>query len=261
MYQFAEGETMKPEDRIAKLEERQRSERTNLEREIQIFQHLPESLTKLDSMVHMHKLYDRIGSIHFKYHRYESIRNGQSDPTTGDIREMLKVFPPVDLAIYRDGCVGVRTLADALAMFDKHDNAQYGPIAPFWFSFNPSSYSEEFCIHYIGQSPIGLLEVETFFPAYGTLARTIGVCVVQRSKDNSRDYEDRVITRDEFVGNDKVRVVSNARQSVIRYSSGDSRKTPGQKLVYYDSADGHVANLTLAEMLDVMDAMVAKEAK
>lgn len=247
---------MKPDDRIAALEQRYADERKRLDREITLLAHLPESLTVLDSMAHIHKLYDRVGSLHFKYHRYESIRHGQLDPTTADIREMLKTFPPVDLAVYREGCVGVRTLADALAMFDKNpDRATYGPIAPFWFTYNPSSYSQEFCIHYIGQSPIGLIEVETFFPMFSKLARTLGHCLVERSRDQSRDIEDRVITRDEFIGNAATRVVANARQSVLRYGSGDARKTPGIKLVYYDSADGHVANLTLAEMLDIMDAL------
>lgn len=247
---------MKPDDRIAALEQRYADERKRLDREITLLSHLPESLTVLDSMAHIHTLYDRVGSLHFKYHRYESIRHGQLDPTTADIREMLKTFPPVDLAVYRDGCVGVRTLADALAMFDKNpDRATYGPIAPFWFTYNPSSYSQKFCIHYIGQSPIGLIEVETFFPMFSKLASTLGHVHVRWSTENTR-YEDlRYVVANEWKENDAVRVVKNARQSVLNYSSGDARKTPGIKLVYYDSADGHVANLTLAEMLDIMDAL------
>ncbi len=252
---------MTAQDRIDALERKHIEDRAKLDMEIAMLRLVPADLQDRDHMAHPSKLWDRIGSLHFRYNRYESIRKGPS-PTMADVLRLAEVFPPVDLAVYRDGSVSMRTLEDANRAKEAQDarhvdgesDATVTPIAPFWVVFEAASYSGTMAVHFIGRSELGLIEVKVAFPVYGPEARAIGYVDIKRHGNRDTHMEQfNTITSATMVVTPAANVLRDAKAQTLNFSLSDDRREPGPRYVYWDSCNGEPSTATLADLAEVIN--------
>lgn len=243
-------------ERVAALEAKFEDERRRLNNEIAILGLIPTDLQHFEMMVHPYKLYDRIGSLHIQHQRYESLRKGP-EPTAADVLKFAAAFPPIDTAIYRDGCVGVRSLVDAQDARDKAQarmaegqdtSATYAPIAPFWLSYEAASHSQTMTIQWLSQTPIGILEIRMSFPIYGEMARKIAHVEIRRVGQRHGQYGDSRISSAVLVPTDACRVVGDAKAEILSFGLSEDRTQPGGRTLYYASHNGECGSITLADL-------------
>lgn len=230
---------MKLEERLKALDERHATETARLHKEAEILSLLPSTIMDVDVMAHPHKLWDRSGSVHLNYQRYSSIAKGRQ-PTAADAILLAKTFTPAPLCVYRDGCVSIRTANDP----ELHKgNGVITPIAPFWLRFS-AGISNEMSAHFIGQTDAGLIEFKIEFPLHSDTAKRIAWV---RVNYKGPEYARRVVGSSLDILK-PFQIVNGARAERINYSSGSSNHV-GEKVLYYDSANGEHANVTLADVL------------
>ena len=240
------------DERLAKLEQRHAEDRARLIREGEILSLVPESLQGFDLMAHPHKLYDRIGSLHVRSNRYESLRKSPN-PTPADVLRFLDAFPPMPLAVYRDSFVGFRTLEDAQKKLaqDEEKNpdttSTYSPIAPFHLTFESASYSQETTIHWISRTPIGPLQVSISFPMFGSLA-PIGRVEIRRSGKTQGEYGLTPIISAVLAVSDSCRVIGDSKACIGNRGLSEDRTQPGSRELYYDSCNGECSTTTIADL-------------
>jgi hypothetical protein len=203
--------------------------------------------------VYPYKLYDRVGSITLKLQRYESIRQ-RPNPTIDTLRKLAQSGEFADTAVYSDGSVGIRTLADAKRELEKAEarnpdtKAAFSPSAPFWLEFDPGLYSQILSVHSIlNLSGVGLIDVRVEFSIHGEVARKIGTVHVRRSGFGNIDPEHRQVIENKLTLTPAVTVIGDARANQIRYASG-SQYTPGHHVVYWDSGTGEPSSITLSDL-------------
>lgn len=209
---------------------------------------IPPELLGYVSYIHITPLYDRAGSIKVSSSRYESLRKGQPPPTIDTLEAFARAFPDsAPLTVYRDGCVGIRTAADAHRQAEKRGNdPTVLPVAPFWVEVHPSSHSTELSFHWIATVAGHLMEFEIEFPLYGELARKVGACHIQQDNQGERPG---VVHSNRYEVDPRVLYLNNAKAFTITYGSGD-RFTPGQHLIYWDSGNGEHADCTILDLIN-----------
>jgi hypothetical protein len=236
-------DNMTLQERLDALAKRHAYETARLHREAELLSLLPAAIMDIDITAHPHKLWNRSGSIHLNYQRYSSIKGRQ--PTVDDVLLLADVFPPVPLCVYRDGCVSIRT-ADDPALHK--GNGVITPIAPFWLRFSVS-HEPEMSAHFIGQTGAGLVEFHIEFPLHSDTAKRIAWVRVNYEGHYSDNYcGERRIASSSLEVLKPYQIVNGCRAERINYSSGSST-TVGEKILYYDSANGEHANVTLADVL------------
>lgn len=245
-------------ERVAELEKRHAEARESLDREMALLKLVPDSmLAELEVMAHPHKLWDRAGSLHFKYQQYESIRKGRQ-PEMRDALALSQLYLPVEMALYRDGCVSFRTLEDARRelekaqsrMADGHEtSATYTPIAAFVVSYELASYSLRVTLSFIGSTPVGPVEFKFEFPVYGDVAKALGSPSIRWS---SVDYDRRRVESKEFSPSAGCRVIEDARCEYLRRPNSADGKEPGALEVYWCSYNGEPSRMTLADLMRAM---------
>lgn len=251
------------EQRRQELEARIARDRASLEQENTLLSHLPPQLAALDSMAHFHKLWDRAGSLHFNVCQYETLRRGP-DPTMSDVLTCVEHFPAVDLAVYRDGCVSIRTLLDAVAARDRaqvrmvegqETSDRYTPIGPFWVTFEAASHSNRMSIHYIGMTPIGLIEFRFGFNLWGAEARAIGQVSIMREHTKTIKNGRARIRSKSFDITRACAQLGNAKAEYLRRPNSDNETEPGAIELYYGSCDGEPAQVTLRDLATAMNVL------
>lgn len=237
------------DEALAKLDNDYRQKRAEIETKYLLLQDLPPELRGYDWRPHIYKLYDRVGTLALSPNRYESLRNGMPDPTLDTARQLAAALPArAPVCLFRDGSsVSVRTSADAARALDKRPDATVTPIAPLWITVQPSSYDQTIDLQWITEIGVGLVECSIKLPLYSDTARKLGSLRLE-FEHYSGDGEVSSVRRNEFTIAPAVSVLKNAKAGAIRYASGD-HKTPGHHLIYWDSADGEHADLTVDEIL------------
>lgn len=245
-----------PQSRREELERKHAEDLARLEQEEIILQHLPDEVLSHEHMVHLYRLYDSAGSIHFNYSRYESIRKG-SQPTLDLVRRLAELFPEViNTSIYRDGCVGIRTASDATAEYAKaaarmadgaDPNATITPIAPYWAKVEPAPYSQEVSLEWFVRIAGLLLRLHVEFPYWGDVSRKLGTGNVRYEY-----HHDRSIAR--YIGKTwtpapETAVINDAKQRDINYGGGGQQDC-GHWLLYWDSCNGDHANSTILDLVE-----------
>lgn len=243
------------ETTLAELEAEHSRKRDELRRQYDVLSVLP---TGYNWRVHMIPLYDRMGSIHLDYERYESIRKGP-DPTLDTVVELWNMFPSEDIALYRDGTVGIRTLQDAIKELEKAEarnentSATLRPLCPFWISVDPTPYTNGVRFHWITTVAGYRMEFRIGFASYSAAIARLGSCDIryQGGDWQHRDRDERVVTQNYFNATPAVQVIGNAKLDKVTYGSG-SRTTPGQHLLFWDSANGEPGTATLPDLIAIL---------
>lgn len=240
------------EARRAELKARHEQAMIDLDREEIILRTLPDDLAALESIVTMHKLYDRAGSLKFKYNRYTSIQRAPN-PTLETARQLANTFAPaVPLVVSRESTVGIRTVGNAEAMpEEKRDNAQITRIAPFWVVVDPASHGSTVSLEWIATIEGMLIACEVEYVLHDPALRPLGDLSIRRS--GAKGYGQKVERNDFEVGR-TVRVLGNCAARQIRYASG-SADEPGQHVIYWEIGSTDDATV------DVRDLIAALQGK
>ncbi len=240
------------EARRAELEAKHRQDLIDLDREAIILRELPPELAALESRVYMHKLYDRAGSLKFKHNRYTSIQRAPN-PTLDTARQLANTFAPaVPLVVFRDGCVGIRTVANVEAMpEERQENAQITRIAPFWVTIDPASHNSNVSLEWIANIAGMLIAIEVEYFLHDPALRPLGDLSIRMS--GLKGHGQRVESNTFTVGRG-VQVLDNCTARQIRYASG-SGDTPGQHLIYWEIGSMDDASV------DVRDLIAALQGK
>lgn len=250
------------EDKRAALDREHAAKLRALDVETKIGAALPEFMHAYNVATHAYALYDRIASVEINYNAFRVSTDTTPDPTWQTLRDVAAGFTFADLAIFRDGSVGVRTLADAQAEYVKAEkrnpdtSAEVHPIAPFWISIEPARYSNTCTFHTIVMlADVGMVELRIAYPNHGAVARAIGKVEIRRAlRPASEHYEHSRIVSQDLTLNEPIRVLGNAKAVTLRYGSG-SAETPGQHLIYWDSCDGEPADITIGTLIAKLESV------
>jgi len=257
---------MTAQERYQELEAKHAQARGELDKEVALYAAMPPELLELNSFAHMGGLWDRVGSLTFRYYDSPYLMKGAPAPTLQHVAACMLAFPPVPLSIYRDGCVSVRTADDAQRAHEKaqsrmapgHETrATITPIASMFISFEAASYSRSMEVEYIGTTPIGRVSFKFQFPINGAVAVAVGQVNIsyESAFSNARgrmgdEYETKRIHSKHFRPTTPCKVIGSARLSTLNYADSQDKKEPGEVLAYWESCDGEHANVSIWDLIE-----------
>ncbi len=161
--------------------------------------------------------------------------------------------------MYRDGCVGIRTLQDAAQELERAEgrnantSARYQPLCPFWVSVNPDNYNNSVAFRWIASVAGYRMEFRIALPLYSAEVKRLGSCSIRYQGGDlmHRDRDERVILSNTFEFGPAVTVIKNAKIDRVTYGSG-SRTSPGHHLLFWDSANGEPGEATVLDLIEIL---------
>lgn len=228
-------------EKLDALNAKHAAEVANLVTEAKILALIPEACAMLTARTHVYPLWDRVASVTFEHQRFSYGSNARPNPEASHVYALASAFPPVQPALFRDGCVSIRTVAEAEKAADRAEarnmKHETSTLAPMWLTFEHQTFSQHSTLHWFTEAAgVGVIEIRVEFSAGSPVPSAFGsVHVVRQGNgwNHAGDCPSKVIRTDASPA-DKVKHIQGTRASITKLASCDP-KEPATVWLWWDT--------------------------